>query len=424
MISHDTDDGAERLRNLLDHLPIGVYRVKPEGDFLEANSTMAHLLGFDDVAELLRVNAEALYPERDFRRKFLDRVSSLPRGFEEMIMRGKDGRLLWVRNYPHAQRGEDGSIRFIDGALIDVTELKRAEEELSRSEHDYRRLFEGAHDALMIFEIEGEIILDVNDSACRLYGFDRQELVGMSLERISKNIAYGKKRIARLLGGEEERSFETSHYRKDGTEIQLEVNATLVTFKGKQAIMSINRDVTERQRRLRDLYRQALTDPLTGISNRFLFDDHLALALAHAGHSGLPLAVLFLDLDGFKKVNDGYGHAAGDEVLKTVASRLTQNLRRGDTVARLGGDEFVAVLPELSSAGDAEGIARKLLDAVREPLETHHGSLSLSASIGVALHPENGTTPESLLDAADLAMYKAKMSGKNAFCRAGVDESG
>ncbi|MDA8426483.1 MAG: GGDEF domain-containing protein, partial [Treponema sp.] len=120
----------------------------------------------------------------------------------------------------------------------------------------------------------------------------------------------------------------------------------------------------------------------------------------------------------------GYGHATGDEVLKTVASRLTQNLRRGDTVARLGGDEFVAVLPELSSAGDAEGIARKLLDAVREPLETHHGSLSLSASIGVALHPENGTTPESLLDAADLAMYKAKMSGKNAFCRAGVDESG
>ncbi|HUW41407.1 MAG TPA: diguanylate cyclase [Rectinemataceae bacterium] len=419
---HDPDGGAERLRNLLDHLPVGVYRVTPEGGFLEANSAMAFLLGFGDVAELMRVNANDLYPEQGFRRKFIDRIDALPHGFEETVLRGKDGRLLWVRNYPHARRDEDGSIQCIDGAIIDVTELKRAEEELSRSEHDYRRLFEGAHDALMIFEIEGEIILDVNDSACRLYGFDRHELIGMSLERISKNISYGKRRIARLLGGEEERTFETSHYRKDGTEIQLEVNATLVTFKGKQAIMSINRDVTERQRRLRDLYRQALTDPLTGIANRFLFDDHLALALAHASHSGLPLAVLFVDLDGFKEVNDGFGHAAGDEVLKTVASRLTQNLRRGDTVARLGGDEFVAVLPELSSVGDANEIACKLLEAVREPMETRHGRVSVSASIGIAVYPENGTAPESLVGAADLAMYKAKMSGKNAFCRADLDE--
>jgi diguanylate cyclase (GGDEF)-like protein len=152
---------------------------------------------------------------------------------------------------------------------------------------------------------------------------------------------------------------------------------------------------------------QALHDPLTGLPNRLLLRDRLQQALAIAHRDAHPLALMLLDLDGFKAVNDRFGHHSGDALLRQVGVRLRRPLRQSDTVARLGGDEFVILLPEVGQAGAIQ-VARKLLRALRHPFDLGEGSISMWGSIGVAIYPEDGTSPSELFEHADAAMYRAK----------------
>ncbi|WP_295995402.1 diguanylate cyclase [Rugamonas sp.] len=160
----------------------------------------------------------------------------------------------------------------------------------------------------------------------------------------------------------------------------------------------------------------ALHDPLTGLPNRRLLEDRIASTLQHAARNRGKAAIMYLDLDGFKAINDTYGHACGDEVLKTVAKRLVGASRREDTVARIGGDEFVIVLGALSGLGDASEPASKLVDIVSEPFFINDLTLKLSTSIGISVYPDDADSVESLLSIADSALYEAKRAGKNRFC--------
>jgi diguanylate cyclase (GGDEF)-like protein len=169
-------------------------------------------------------------------------------------------------------------------------------------------------------------------------------------------------------------------------------------------------------RRMQDreqLNHQAHHDHLTGLPNRALFNDRLGLAMRQADRNASCLAVLFLDLDRFKRINDTLGHAAGDELLQQVAQRLTACLRNCDTLSRHGGDEFTAVLPELKSQGDAALISGKLVQCVRPPFRVAGLPLKISASIGIATYPQDGKTVEELIAHADVAMYHVKVNGKN-----------
>jgi diguanylate cyclase (GGDEF)-like protein len=173
------------------------------------------------------------------------------------------------------------------------------------------------------------------------------------------------------------------------------------------------RYAVERQRAERRLARLALRDPLTGLPNRVLFADRLEQALARRarGEEPLRLALLFVDLDGFKSVNDRFGHLAGDEVLVEVAHRLRAELRSADTVARLGGDEFTVICEGVSDPEDAMAMARRIVISLGRPYPLEHGSAEISAAVGVAIAPRTGEDPESLLRRADAAMYRAKASG-------------
>ena len=171
------------------------------------------------------------------------------------------------------------------------------------------------------------------------------------------------------------------------------------------------RDVTDRRRLERDLRRLAYTDPLTGLPNRALFHDRLNQALVMARRHGSTLAVMFLDLDRFKIINDGLGHGIGDAVLTRVAESLRGVLRQQDTLARLGGDEFGAVLPEIADPHDTGLVARKLLDALSAPQSVSEHELTVSASIGIAVFPDDGNDDQRLLRNADAAMYRAKARG-------------
>ncbi len=157
-------------------------------------------------------------------------------------------------------------------------------------------------------------------------------------------------------------------------------------------------------------------DPLTGLPNRRLLEVRIETTLQHANRNHHKAAVMYLDLDGFKAINDTYGHAYGDEVLKIVAQRLVNSARKDDTVARLGGDEFMVVLGEVHSLADAQGPAAKLVEAVSAPFFINDLTLQLSTSIGISIYPDDGETVETLISIADYALYEAKRGGKNRFC--------
>ena len=163
----------------------------------------------------------------------------------------------------------------------------------------------------------------------------------------------------------------------------------------------------------------ALADPLTGIANRRLLDDRMSVALVHARRNKSAMAVMYLDLDGFKKINDTLGHLVGDILLKMVAERLTATVREADTVARLGGDEFIIALWHVTGAEDAARVASKMIEAVAQPYSIEGHTVNITTSVGVGIYPAHGEDTIALMKSADLALYEAKHAGKNAYRIAG-----
>ena len=199
--------------------------------------------------------------------------------------------------------------------------------------------------------------------------------------------------------------------RDDRRLVEVELRARELTSDGEVLCAIFAQDVTDRSRASARLNLLAFSDPLTGLANRALFADRLRQAALGARRDDRRFALLILDLDGFKSVNDCHGHAAGDAVLQHVAQRLQGCLRTAETIARLGGDEFAVLLPGIKQRGDAAHVAERLLAAIRQPLPVAEARLNLSATAGIALFPDHGATVEHLLVAADTALYAAKREG-------------
>ncbi len=198
----------------------------------------------------------------------------------------------------------------------------------------------------------------------------------------------------------------------------IEIKASVIKDENGVAsgLVILLRDITERRRYEEELRRMAILDPLTQLPNRILFYDRLNLALSHCRRHGHRLAILMLDLDFFKKINDTYGHFVGDQLLKSAGERLITAVRSSDTVARFGGDEFVLLLPEIHGEPDAAQIAQRILEVLRLPFEIDRTPMLVTVSIGVALFPEDGQDRETLTTNADLALYAAKDRGRNRYC--------
>jgi len=415
-----------RYEELLEHLPVGVYRTTAEGTIIECNHALAQMLGYDRLTELRKRNAKEFYVHAHERDEFLARMNAGEPQPQQYELRRRDGKVIFVRDYARAVFDANGDVKYYDGIIVDITAQKRTEDALRESESEYRQLFENAHDAIMIFSVDGEIILDVNQRACELYGFEKTEFVGMSLESISRDVSLGKSRIRKTVEEQAYRNFETVHFRQNGQPMVIEVNAAAVNYHGVQSILSINRDITQRKDMEEKIRELAFHDPLTALPNRKLLLDHLHLAVVHAERNKRRVALLFLDLDGFKAVNDRYGHDAGDKLLVRIAAALTHLLRRGDTVARLGGDEFVVVLPDVRSERALTQVAQKIIQRVREvplPARTGRTKFRVTTSIGIAVYPRDGATPQLLLKNADAALYRAKSAGKDRFAFFGLGAS-
>lgn len=302
---------------------------------------------------------------------------------------------------------------------------------LESSEKLYRYLVDSSPDIIYTLDQEGRFTF-VNDRVQHLLGYGPHELVGKHYsvlvhdedieraryvfnerrvgERASRNVEL---RLKSLSAEDQERTF-------DNTLMTISFNSMGMYSLGKEVVnrkffgtYGVARDITDRKRAEEMISYQAYHDILTDLPNRMLFKDRLGLAVIQARRNRSELAVMFVDLDRFKLVNDTLGHVKGDELLQHVSGRLKNCLRRGDTLARIGGDEFTAVLPDLRDRQDAEIIADKFLESLRQPFFLDGKEVYISASIGIAVYPNDGDSIDELLRHADIAMYYVKAQGKN-----------
>ena len=302
------------------------------------------------------------------------------------------------------------------GMILTLLEEQRRDSEARSAE--YRVLFDSNPHPMWIFDLETLQFLKVNDAAVGRYGYSEEEFRSMTLRDIrpAEEIEALEQTISNAAGSESVLiSGPWTHILRDGRRIQVEVSSHSIRFEGRQARFSLVQDVTERQQLHHQLLHQAHHDMLTGLPNRLLLLDRMEQALASAARRSRKAAIICLDLDRFKQINDTYGHTIGDLSLKQVAERLKGRLRATDTVARSGGEEFTIVASDLTSVADAERIAEDLLSTLRKPIVADQYPIDLTASFGVAIYPDHGVDAGGLWRSADAAMYRVKRSGGNQF---------
>ncbi len=287
---------------------------------------------------------------------------------------------------------------------------------ISRQREEYRLLFDSNPHPMWIFDEDSLKFLKVNEAATLHYGYAAEDFSRMTLADIrpAEEMPRLQKELAEI-GEIAMGSGPWTHYKRDGSEIKVEVSSHAINFNGYRARFSLVQDITERQQLHDQLVHQANHDILTGLPNRLLLKDRMERTLTAAMRDNEKAAVICLDLDRFKQINDRFGHHVGDACLKHLADLLSENLRAADTVARSGGEEFTVLLGGLETAQDAALVAQNLIHAIRHPFEFEGYNLELSASLGIAMYPDDGSESQSLWRAADVAMYRAKRSGGNQY---------
>jgi diguanylate cyclase (GGDEF)-like protein/PAS domain S-box-containing protein len=325
------------------------------------------------------------------------------------------GNHRWVHAVGQAYN-KDGKIYKVGGTFQDITERIQSEQALHNSEERYRSLVENINDVFYILDNTGNVTY-VSPVVERLSKYKVSDLVGKSFIPLvhPDDLPALMESFNRLVSGQ----IEPSEFRivdKDGRIIFVRTSSRPLYENGQVVgITALITDITERKQMEQKLEQMATHDFLTGLPNRVLLTDRFTIAAALADRNKARLAVMSLDLDKFKSINDTLGHAAGDQVLKTISSRLKAIIRSSDTVARVGGDEFVLIMMETNHKEDATTIAQRILDSFREPLIIDGHNVTVSTSIGVANYPEDAQDMETLIKKSDAAMYYSKGHGRNQF---------
>lgn len=300
--------------------------------------------------------------------------------------------------------------------ILYTIERRHITEQLRRSEEQYRLLFETSPFPLWVYCRKALSFLAVNNAALHLYGYTREEFLAMIMQDL-----HDPGDLPRLVEAEKSlpgpfrRTGIWKQRKKDGSYIDVDISTHDLTFDGKAARLALAQDVTQLRKAEETIKYQAYHDALTGLPNREQLMLKLDLELAQAGRNGNKLAVLHVDIDRFRAINDSLGHATGDKVIKVVTDRLGSLIRKSDTLARLGSDEFVILLADLSRPEDAALFSETVLERMRRPFTIDKHELFTTVSIGISMYPEDGRDPELLIKNADIAVSSAKESGRNNF---------
>ena len=397
----------EKHRGIFDYAPVGIYQSTRDGRIVTANMTLARMLGYESVEELCSRRLEDVYLRPGQREEIIHQMEPIAYARDvEVQWKRKDGSPIWLQLTAHAIRGSDGA-RLFEGFIHDITERKKAETTLRQQS----AAITASMDGIGILNDRLEFTY-VNNSLARLFGYNHyREIVGRSLCDL-----YEPQEQVRLVTAIVPIVEEHGRWRGEATGLRggatfpQEISLTAIEGGG---MVCVIRDITERTYAEEQIKHLAYHDALTNLPNRLLFKDRLTVALSHAQREQAQLAVLFLDIDRFKVINDSLGHNIGDQLLQAVASRIQACVRESDTVARLGGDEFTVLLPRLPHSEDAVPVATKIIEAVRYPFHIEGREFFITTSIGISLYPDDGVDAESLIKNADTAMYQAKEVGRD-----------
>ena len=311
---------------------------------------------------------------------------------------------------------EDGICTHVVAVVRDITNRKKSEEALRQSEARFRLIADNISDLIATMDVHGRISY-ASPSYKAILGRDHDERNPFFDMAHPEDLSHVKHVFFDMIRTKSSRQvvFRTRHM--DGRYIYLESKGMPVVNESGiiEHIVVVARDITERKKSEETIKHMAYHDTLTGLPNRRLFNEELVRSLDEASQNEGQLAVLFVDMDGFKAINDTLGHAYGDLALQAITGRLNGSVRGNDRVFRMGGDEFTILLPKIRSAEDAMTVAERILSLFKDPLNIEEHRLQLTTSIGISLYPNDGENAELLLKNADIAMYQAKQNGKNHF---------
>ena len=435
------DASEARFRAVFDIASVGISLTGPDGCFISVNAAMCAILGYAEDELLGHCFAEVTYPD-DLEGDTLE-LGRLAAGEIDGFQRQKryirkDGSLVWVEVDVKGKLNASGWLEYNVAVVKDIHAQKLAEEALARlhadlegrveertrelgeREAELRSVIDNASDAYISLNRHGRVTA-WNRQAEQVFGWSAREALGRPLEELiipaelsgahrSGMQLYQRTGKSRMI----DRRVELPALRRDGSRLTVEVRIRRHEVRGEPVFSAFLNDVTLRKRKEAQRDFESRHDALTGLPNRRALMEALPVAQARASRSRSRLGLLFIDLDGFKAVNDRLGHDGGDELLRVVAARLRQAVRRTDSVFRLAGDEFTVLLEDMADGlGDARRVGRKLIEAVSEQVALCGDTARVGASIGVAVQaPGEERTPEALIKEADHWMYQAKKAGR------------
>jgi diguanylate cyclase (GGDEF)-like protein/PAS domain S-box-containing protein len=415
------------LETLLGNLDGMVYRCRDDAQWtMEFVSEGCQRLTGYTPAELLlngRISYEELtHPEdrQRVRQAIHAAIAARERFDVEYRIRRADGVVRWVWERGIAVRDAHDRIEALEGIVEDITARMESDLALREAERRYRSLFDNAIEGIFRTTPDGRY-LDANAALARIYGFDTPQQLIDTLQDIRSELYVDPTRREEFMRIVKARGsisgFESQVYRKNGDVIWISENARAVLDDAGNVLHyeGTVEDVTERHLYQARIEQQANYDTLTGLANRSLLHDRIQQAILSAASYGTRLAVVFIDLDRFKFINDSLGHHVGDQLLRNVAERFKDCVREYDTVARLGGDEFVLLINGESGPDSVATVVEHVLEAVATPWRYGSSEFEITCSVGVALYPDDGADAVTLLKHADSAMYRAKEHGRNNF---------
>jgi diguanylate cyclase (GGDEF)-like protein/PAS domain S-box-containing protein len=407
----------EKYRTILGSIEEGYCEVDLAGNFTFINDSMCRIFGYLK-EELIGMNNRQYTDQENAKRLYqafqqVYRTGEPHRGYEYEVIR-KDGTKRYVETSVSLRRDTSGNPIGFRGIVRDVTERKRFEKILQQERETFFSILQKEPYGALLINTDGTFLY-INPAFTTITGYTIKDVptgkewfrkAYPDLEYRHKIIAAWKENIIPRKGGDRVWSVVC----KDGQVKEIEFK---LTFFDDGRIIVMLSDVTERKRTEEELAYKATHDLLTGLPNRILFKDRFNVAMAQAQRVHKKLAVMFLDLNRFKEINDTLGHDAGDGLLCAVSNRLTNHVRKADTVARMGGDEFLLLLPDIDRVEDVIAIAKNVLQGFREPFVVGGHKISVNTSIGIAIYPDDGKDVDTLVNCADKAMYDDKHKGLN-----------
>jgi len=436
-----------RFRSVFDIASVGIALVAPDGGWISVNKALCDIVGYSE-EELWRLTFQQITHPEDVAAD-LDLLRALERGeldqyqLEKRYIR-KDGSTVWINLNVSPKRNADGQVEYYVSVIKDIDaqktaqaaltalnlELERRVEartaELHAREAEIRSVVENAYDAYISLDEQG-LVTAWNRQAEDTFGWPREEALGRSLddliipEEYRERHRHGMQRfLATRFASAVDQRLELPALRRDGSALTVEVRIRALESNGRTVFSAFLHDITERKQEQAQREYENRHDLLTGLLNRRALLEAIPVAQSRASRSGKAVGMLFIDLDGFKAVNDSLGHEAGDILLREIAGRLRAGVRKTDSVYRLAGDEFTVLLEDMADTfDDAHTVAEKLISSISEPVMLPGRAMRVRASIGISLDSGKAVrAPEELLKEADHFMYQAKKAGRGRVCSA------